>query len=184
MSYKNLIDRFWIEYSANKLGINTIGMFFYLLEVCEMNKGNSFFESDGKLSEMLCISRQTVKVTREILQDHELIKVTVQNGRSPFYTILEDKSDKKAKVVIVPKEESDLNIPSFQEFLEFAKTLFNYDDESLNLFIEHKYLQWKEMGWKNAQNRPLTDWRASLKAAMPFLIESKNKKLIPTIKRP
>lgn len=211
MSNKDIVNRFWEYYFKNKLGSNSISMFFYLLDVFEKNRKKTFCLSDGKLSEGLSVSRNTVKSVRQKLVDLELIQVFSQNGKSPRYIILEkiDNSvmneiisvadHKKGKdsaileeIIVAEKKisedpkieiKSNATIPPVEEFLNFAKTLSNYD-ESLNLLIEKKYKQWKDIGWKNAQNRPITDWKVSLKAAIPFLKNDEKDKIIPSIKRP
>jgi len=83
------------------------------------------------------------------------------------------------------------NIPSLEEFTQYAKTLENYIPELENL-IEAKYNSWLENEWKNSYNKPITNWKSSIKNAMPFLqseLESQNttpeKKIaLQTIKRP
>lgn len=79
-------------------------------------------------------------------------------------------------------------IPSFTEFLNYAKTLETYHSE-LDILIGEKYDQWKNNGWKNNSGRPITIWRSSLKSTFPFLknIVSEDLlslKTLPDIKRP
>ncbi|RNA61455.1 hypothetical protein D1631_05660 [Chryseobacterium nematophagum] len=81
-------------------------------------------------------------------------------------------------------------IPSFNEFLSFAKTIKNYTSD-LDLKIEAKYDSWIENEWKNGNDRPITNWRSTLKNTMPYIIDSKpnNPQVIklqtlPQIKRP
>lgn len=86
---------------------------------------------------------------------------------------------------------SNRNIPSFIEFLEYAKTLESYDTE-LDVLIQGKYSNWKDNGWMNNSGRPITNWKMSLKSTLPFLnsamhAEFQNQKKIhkvPKIKRP
>ena len=83
------------------------------------------------------------------------------------------------------------NIPSLEEFTQYAKTLENYVPELENL-IEAKYNNWLGNQWKNSYNKPITNWKSSIKNAIPFLqseLESENsvsqKKIaLQTIKRP
>ncbi len=83
------------------------------------------------------------------------------------------------------------NIPSLEEFMQYVKTLENYVPELENL-TEEKYKNWLENEWKNGYDKPITNWKSSIKSVMPFLqseLESENsateKKIaLQTIKRP
>ena len=82
------------------------------------------------------------------------------------------------------------NIPSLEEFTQYAKTLENYVPE-LDYLIKEKYDSWIRNGWKNGYDKPITNWKSSIKNAMPFLqreLQSSNttseKIALPTIKRP
>ena len=82
------------------------------------------------------------------------------------------------------------NIPSLEEFTQYAKTLENYIPE-LDQLIKEKYDSWLGNGWKNGYDKPITNWKSSIKNTMPFLqseLQSSNatseKIALPTIKRP
>ena len=82
------------------------------------------------------------------------------------------------------------NIPSFEEFTQYAKLLDNYIPEMDHL-IKEKYDSWLGNGWKSGYDKPITNWKSSLKNIMPFLqseLQSSNttseKIALPTIKRP
>ena len=82
------------------------------------------------------------------------------------------------------------NIPSQEEFTEYVKTLENYIPE-LDYLIKEKYDSWLGNGWKNGYNKPITNWKSSIKNTMPFLqseLQSGNatsqKIALQTIKRP
>ena len=82
------------------------------------------------------------------------------------------------------------HIPSLEEFSQYAKLLDNYVPE-LDLLIKEKYDSWLENGWKNGYDKPITNWKSSIKNIMPFLeseLQSSNatsqKIALPTIKRP
>ena len=73
---------------------------------------------------------------------------------------------------------------------EYAKTLENYIPE-LDYLIQEKYDSWLGNGWKNGYNKPITNWKSSIKNTMPFLqseLQSGNatsqKIALQTIKRP
>lgn len=82
------------------------------------------------------------------------------------------------------------NIPSSEEFTEYSKTLENYIPE-LDYLIKEKYDSWLGNGWKNGYNKPITNWKSSIKNTMPFLqseLQSGNPTsqniALQTIKRP
>ncbi|MBW1619041.1 MULTISPECIES: hypothetical protein [Empedobacter] len=82
-------------------------------------------------------------------------------------------------------------IPSLDEFTEYAKTLESYVPE-LDHLIKEKYESWLGNEWKNGYNKPITNWKSSIKNTMPFLqteLESQNsapqnKIALQSIKRP
>ncbi len=63
------------------------------------------------------------------------------------------------------------NIPKIEEFLEYAKSLEMYDPK-LHSEIQSKYDNWKSNNWKNSANRPITDWKSTLKSVLPYLKNS------------
>lgn len=82
------------------------------------------------------------------------------------------------------------NIPSSEEFTQYAKILENYIPE-LDYLIKEEYDSWLGNGWKNGYNKPITNWKSSLKNTMPFLqseLQSTNDTsqniALQTIKRP
>ena len=79
-------------------------------------------------------------------------------------------------------------IPSLDEFIEYAKSLEGYESE-LELSISEKYESWINNGWKNTSNRPISNWKSTLKSTLPYLINKSEKNSlslqdIPKIKRP
>ncbi|MDN3606418.1 hypothetical protein [Kaistella yonginensis] len=84
--------------------------------------------------------------------------------------------------------ENDKTLPSFEEFIKYAKTLEIYEPE-LDFDIKSKYEIWKNNGWKNSSDRPITNWKSSLKSTLPFMKKVIGKdqlslQTIPNIKRP
>ena len=79
-------------------------------------------------------------------------------------------------------------IPSLDEFIEYAKSLEGYEAE-LDLNISEKYESWINNGWENTSNRPISNWKSTLKSTLPYLRnKSEENSLslqnIPNIKRP
>lgn len=76
------------------------------------------------------------------------------------------------------------DIPTFDEVLNFFKTLHNYEP-SLEGHLKTKYEYWVNNGWVSGYNRPITNWQQTVKNTIPYL-RSDNKNIfnIPNIKRP
>ncbi|ASF44210.1 transcriptional regulator [Capnocytophaga endodontalis] len=88
----------------------------------------------------------------------------------------------KTKEKQVPKTPS--NIPSFEEFMNYAKTLDIYE-EGLDVHLKIKYETWKDDGWVSGYNKPIVNWKQTLKNTIPYL-RSNNKNIfnVPKINRP
>lgn len=81
-------------------------------------------------------------------------------------------------------ENNKKDIPTFDEVLNFFKTLHNYEP-SLEGHLKTKYEYWVNNGWVSGYNRPITNWQQTVKNTIPYL-RSDNKNIfnIPNIKRP
>ena len=85
--------------------------------------------------------------------------------------------------------QNDFNtvIPTLEEFFQFAQTLNSYE-HSIDANLKLKYEEWSEKGWKNNFDRPITDWKSTIKNTMPYLKNSTSKNInsiqsIPNIRR-
>jgi hypothetical protein len=72
--------------------------------------------------------------------------------------------------------------------MTYAKTLDNYET-ILDSSIKEKYDSWTKNNWENNSGRPITNWKSSLKSALPYMKNDTNNQissldLIPNIKRP
>jgi hypothetical protein len=97
-------------------------------------------------------------------------------------------SSQKQKIELEQQNLKNSKIPSLNEFIEYAKSLEGYVPE-LELSINEKYEVWKNNGWKNTSNRPISNWKSTLKSTLPYLINKSEKNSlslqdIPNIKRP
>lgn len=79
------------------------------------------------------------------------------------------------------------DIPDIDEFLEYVETLEMYES-ALEPLVREKYEAWVKNDWKNNFHRPITNWKSSLKNALPFIIELSEHHIsidiIPDIKHP
>lgn len=123
-------------------------------------------------------------VSKKILKEsfQKLPKKQPDNTREEKTEIAEITFSKKS---LVSQIQTNPNLPLFDEFLTFAKTLKNYSSE-LDIKIEDKYNIWVQNNWKNETDRPITNWKALLRNLLPYLNNSNNKERVElqNIERP
>lgn len=136
----------------------------------------------------------------EIRTNQEIKNKPIQKKKkvNPIPELEEDKLHVKITVepaVIEPNQElteiqRNSNIPTFEEFVKYVQTLAMYNSE-LDSKIKTKYDEWVSKDWKNGIGRPITNWKMTLKNAIPFMmdnIDSNSEKIslktIPNIKSP
>lgn len=113
----------------------------------------------------------------------------IDEGKSSLIAIdlqVENQSEKKTS-----QTTTDLLLvidpPPIEEFLEYAQSLDRLDDLTIQ-GVGLKYQDWKNNGWKNNFNRPITNWKSALKSMLPYLKNSRQKNhtgmhAIPVINR-
>ena len=79
---------------------------------------------------------------------------------------IQEKEDEKEQHIFINR-----SIPSFDEFMEYAKSLENYEPK-LELSISDKYGKWKNNDWKNNYGRSISNWKSTLKSTLPYLINN------------
>ena len=77
-------------------------------------------------------------------------------------------SSQKQKLELEQQNLKNSKIPSLDEFMEYAKSLEGYELE-LELSISEKYEVWINNDWKNTSNRPISNWKSTLKSTLPYL---------------
>lgn len=225
-NYHNLIQRFWEYNKSQPLGSTALLIYFYLLKLGHDQNSYSVSISDIKVGKELGLTRKTVKVTKEKLQNSGVIKYVTKNGLACTYTIIPDylfqtlesetkpadtsilrvhqtrKRQKEIKIsdAVVHKiqnpersiekwppetrlhKRKSTPIPTLEQVYSYVKSLQMYDS-SLDEPVKLKYLDWINNGWKNNFNRPISDWKSTIKNSLPYLQSSSksNTVLIPTI---
>ncbi len=230
-NYHNLIQRFWEYNNGQPLGSTALLIYFYLLKLGHDQNSYSVSISDIKVAKELGLTRKTVKVTKEKLQNSGVINYVTKNGLACTYTIIPDylfqtlESETKPPDTSIPKvhqpriRQKDIKIsdavgpkiqspecsiekwppetrlhkrksapiPTLEQVYSYVKSLQMYDS-SLDEPVKMKYLDWINNGWKNNFNRPISDWKSTIKNALPYL-QSRSKSNtvlippIPTIRR-
>lgn len=214
MYYLELIHRFWDFNHKNQIGSTGISMYLYLLKIGYDNNLYDCHISDVAVSKELGLTRKTVKSTKEKLKKFGLIEFQTKNGLPCYYRLLLHyplqiaEPEKREKVRIekksVSSDSEDIeipskqqpsapvinqkNIPTFNEFFEYAQTLETYESD-LDSVIKNKYETWIMNGWQNNSNRPITNWKSSLKSIMPYMKNTDEDpqlsvSSIPNIRRP
>jgi hypothetical protein len=80
----------------------------------------------------------------------------------------EQPDEKKKKVA--PKKKNE--IPELSEFLDYAKSWMERngkDYEGKRVQIESKYQAWKDAGWKDGFNKPISNWKSKFQNTEPFI---------------
>lgn len=211
MYYLELIQRFWDFNRIAKISPTEIAVYLYLLKIGYEKDRYDFKISDVELARELGLTMVTIKSSKENLKNREIIQFQTSNGLPCYYLLLLDYSfqtepkkegrkqgsknadlNEAASLEIPPIIENITNesslIPSLEEFMSYAKALESYDSQ-LDFSIEKKYESWLDKGWKNAFNRPISNWKATLKSALPYMNNSNEDnpislKDIPNIKHP
>lgn len=211
MYYLELIRRFWDFNKIVKISPAEIALYFYLLKIGYDNDRYDFTISDMELGRELGLTRVTIKTIREKLKNSGLIQFQTGKGIPCAYRLLlnysfEIKSEKKQNEKFIGSEithtlsvgegaseidhqnNENIHVPSLEELIEYARTLPGYESR-LYKDISEKYGSWIIRGWKNALNRPISNWKATLRSALPYIRNSTvddhvSIQDIPTIKRP
>lgn len=138
-------------------------------------------------------NREVLEIFESILSAQnsvEAIKeIEINDGVKPSSEI--PKQQKQKLEQRQEQEQQNLKnskIPSLDEFMEYAKSLESYEPK-LELSISEKYEVWINNDWKNTSNRPISNWKSTLKSTLPYLRnKSEENSLslqdIPKIKRP
>ena len=121
----------------------------------------------------------------EIVEKQETLK---RNNSSDEVVPKISKSSDKVSIDDTSKIEKSIVVPKFDEFIEFARTLEDYQP-LLDSVIKEKYHSWLENDWRNSSGRPISNWKSSLKSILPYLKNSQKDDAvsvtsIPNIKRP
>lgn len=132
---------------------------------------------------------ETIKTEKvqslEIGEKQETLK---RNDSSDKVVPKISKSSDKVSIDDASKINKSFVIPKFDEFIEFARTLEDYQP-LLDSVIKEKYHSWLENDWRNSSGRPISNWKSSLKSILPYLKNSQKDDAvsvnsIPNIKRP
>lgn len=81
---------------------------------------------------------------------------------------LSENTDQKVEEQSSREKANNKNIPIWEEFIEYAQILEIYEQQ-LDFEIQTKYESWKNNGWKNHADRPITNWKSALKSALLYM---------------
>lgn len=212
MKYKQLISILFDSNSKHKSSTITLYLFIFS-RFMEKEKFEGYIY-DSEISNSFKITNKTITTSRIELKELNLLDFQTKKGAACFYRIktewpneIRDKINikqastttpplpslqKQSKQVFnkpqIPKAKVK-TIPSFEEFMVFAKQLPDYHSK-MDLSIEGKYETWVANDWKNGHNRPIINWKAALKSSWSWMISnslsahSLTPNKIPNITRP
>ena len=136
-----------------------------------------------KVSENQRKGRETISQKTEHLEIPLQIVLPIQEARENVPKIVNQKITPQFSKVLSPIIDYK-SIPTIEDFIEYAQTLESYDSQ-LDFSIKEKYRNWVNNNWKNSADRPITNWKSSLKSTLPFMKSTTNNTIqsIPNIKR-
>lgn len=139
-----------------------------------------------------------------IPSDFELISnypLVVEDSVADIFKIFQKEIKRSEKKDLIAKNNNEVitvsnsivdkpqipDIPIFEEFIAYVKSIENCDS-ILQSAIANKYREWIGNGWRNNFNRPITNWKSTIKNALPYLKNVGDKsnisfQQIPSIKR-
>ena len=74
--------------------------------------------------------------------------------------------------VIINRNRNKRNIPTEEEFLEYATVIYKQlekDFEPFKFPLLAKYTTWIDNGWKNGHNKPIKNWKNTLNNTIPHI---------------
>ncbi len=214
METLEVINKFWKFNNSEPLGHSTVAVYLLLINVWDNENKSDFSISDKQVSNILKLSRKTIKNAKDTLRNLGLLSYKHREGYSCIYKIITDyefvsetqtthqtpkqKQKTKTEQQSVPQTETPKttiptslpkDVPTKEEFLNYAKTLEIYDENipNLDFKIMTKYESWIDNGWKNNYDKPIRNWKTALKSTLPYLLGSNNTApqiKVPTIRRP
>jgi len=88
---------------------------------------------------------------------------TYDSDRLSDFKLLTTKQKKRAW-----KKYYDLFIPSPNEFVTYARTLYIWDEGRL-YSLKAKYDSWVENEWRDGNDNPILNWKLKLRSTLPYL---------------
>ncbi len=95
--------------------------------------------------------------------DISIIKQSLPND----YLIIEGKG--KGKGIVKGKRKEKEIIPTVEEFLDYAKTLKEFNYSELEFALKAKYQAWVDAGWKDGHGSEIKIWKTKLQNTITHL---------------
>ena len=146
----------------------------------------SFLQQELPKKELLKVETET---PQESISTEQTLNITIEKKHEQPIQASNIKTELLEEKPIYTSSKEKINIPTLDEFMNFAKSLEIYD-ETMDFAIKSKYESWIDNGWVNGLGLPINKWQNNLKNTLPHLKTSKKKpsglqpNSIPTIKRP
>ena len=78
-------------------------------------------------------------------------------------------ADKDKVTVKVTVKDKDIYIPSESEFLEYCKTIKEFEFKNYEFSLKAKYESWVNAGWKDGNGDKIKVWKTKIKNTYPYL---------------
>jgi biotin operon repressor len=199
-----LFEKIFELNSKNKIGASTITVFTFILYKYEDLQKETVL-SDYEMARELGLSRQTVITAKNKLKLLGILNCERNRGFPNRFTLNENyqlkelpKNSEIREILVKdlnPISEPKIIInnlhskyPTFQQFMDFAKTLEDYSEKLDGLLVQ-KFYKWENSDWKNVIGKPILNWQSVLEKNIKMLelsLSQENNSLakIPNIKRP
>jgi len=79
----------------------------------------------------------------------------------------EEEVEEEIEEEVEEEDKEKKNIPTYEEFEEYAKTLSIWND-SFEFQLQAKYESWIENKWKDGNGKKIKNWKTKLKNTMPY----------------
>lgn len=199
MDYLDLLVKFWDFNNHKKLAPIEVTLYLYILHKSKINSLTKVQISDTEISKDLSVSKKTIFNARKSIIKEKLVMVERKKGFSSIYSILDldtslpitssskIQSLENTEKIKENKPNGKKEIPSLEEFMNYAKTVEIYDS-TMDFQIKIKYQSWIDNDWNNGYNKPIINWRIALKTAMSYMkkasMPQNNIFNTPSIRRP
>jgi hypothetical protein len=71
------------------------------------------------------------------------------------------------------KEGKEIIIPTEIDFLNYCKTIEQFDFYAYQFSLKSKYEAWVSDGWKDGNGNEISNWKTKIKNTIPFLKPTK-----------
>lgn len=116
------------------------------------------------------------QLKRDLVKYEEVKERNSANARKRWDTVAlsgipkdTKNADKDKGNGIVKDKGKDIYIPSESEFLEYCKTIKEFEFKNYEFSLKAKYESWVNAGWKDGNGDKIKVWKTKIKNTYPYL---------------